>query len=302
MHRVKLYAPEGGLGLVVTGRDMPDLRLEVASGGRMLLRQPSRLVLLGKVHRWKYGVHVYRTGDYVSPLPPLRADHACQVTPPGSGAWFDRWAHQFASWLDDAETGPLHDGFWILRPRRLPPYCLRGDLTRDYPAAYLDWLGEGWNGVLPLRQVPDADAARVKAYRRQAREHVLPPILLWSVSGFDGYLLIDGHCRLAAALAEGIEPSVLVLAIGSDPEVDQGWLDHAAAHVDLLDRVNEQAVRGGADALRAADAFTRRFAEVCADLPEEGRARAWPLRGGVRAWERQAASVARGWLAIVREE
>ncbi|RZU75946.1 hypothetical protein EV384_4526 [Micromonospora kangleipakensis] len=301
MHRVNLYAADGGLGLVVTGRDMPGLRLEVASGGRLLLRQPSRLVLLGKVHRWNYGVHVYRTGGYVSPLPPLRADHARQVTPLGSAAWFDRWAHQFASWLDDADTGPLHNGFWFLRPRRLPPYCLRGDLTQDYPAAYLDWL-EGWNGVLPMRQLPDADAARVKAYRRQAREQVLPPILLWSVSGFDGYLLIDGHCRLAAALAEGIEPSVLVLAIGSDPEVDHEWLDHAAAHVELLDRVNEQAVRGRADALRAADALTRRFADVCADLPQEGRTRAWPVRGGVRAWEQQAAGVARGWLANVKEE
>lgn len=111
MHRVKLYAAEGGLGLVVTGRAMPDLRLEIASGGRMLLRQQG-LVLLGKVHRWNYGVHVYRTGDYVSPLPPLRADHARQVTPHGSAAWFDRWAYQLASWLDDADTGPLHSGYF----------------------------------------------------------------------------------------------------------------------------------------------------------------------------------------------
>lgn len=301
MHRVNLYAAEGGLELVVTGRTMPDLRLEVAPGGRLLLRQQSRLVLLGKVHGWNYGVHVYRTGDYVSPLPPLRAEHARRVTPPGSAAWFDRWAHQFASRLDDADTGPLHNGFWILHPRRLPPYCLRDDLTEDYPAAYLDWLGEGWNGVLPLRQLPDAGAARVKAYRRQAREQVLPPILLWSVSGFDGYLLIDGHCRLAAALAEGIEPSVLVLAIGSDSEIGHEWLDYAAAHVELMERVNEQAVRSRVDALRAADALTGRLADVCADLPHEGRTRAWPVRGGVRAWEQQAVSVAPGWLANVKE-
>ncbi|PWU45716.1 hypothetical protein DLE60_19320 [Micromonospora globispora] len=277
MHRVDLYAPDGGLGLVVTGRDMPHLRFEVASGRRLLLRQQGRVVLLGKVHRWSYGVHVYRTGGYRSPLPALRADHARQVTHPGTAAWFDRSAHQFASWLDDAEAGPLHNGFWILRPRTLPPYCLRGDLTEDHPAAYLDWFGEGWNGVLPLRQLPDAEAARVMAYRRQAREQVLPPILLWSVSGFDGYLLIDGHCRLAAALAEGIEPSVLVLAIGSDPETDQEGLDQAATgHIELMDRVNEQAVRQRHDARRAADALTRQFAAACAGLPGEGRTRAWP--------------------------
>ncbi|MGR6319994.1 hypothetical protein Q2K19_25905 [Micromonospora soli] len=300
MHRVNLYAAVGGLGLVVTGRTLPDLRLEVASGGRMLLRQQSRLVLLGKVQRSNYGVHVFRTGDYLSPLPPLRADHARQVTPPGGAAWFDRWAHQFASWLDDADAGPLHNGFWILRPRRLPSYCLRGDLTTDYPDSYLDWF-EGWNGVLPLRQLPDADAARVKAYRRQAREQVLPPILLWSVTGFDGYVLIDGHCRLAAALAEGIEPSVLVLAIGTDPEIGHDLLRQAAAHVEQLNRVNEQAARGRADALRAADALTRRFANACADLPQEGRTRAWPIRGGVRTWEQQAANVAHAWVAKLKE-
>ncbi|MEU1249179.1 hypothetical protein [Micromonospora arida] len=302
MHRVDLYAADGGLGLLVTGRSIPHLRLEVASGRRMLLRQQNRVVLLGNVHRWNYGVHVYRTGDYLSPLPAPRANHARQITQPGTAAWSNRWAHQFASWLDSADAGPLHNGFWILRPRRLPPYCLRDDLTEDYPTAYLDWLGEGWNGVLPLRQLPDADAARVKAYRRQAREHVLPPILLWSVSALDGYLLIDGHCRLAAALAEGIEPSVLVLAIGADSETDHEWLGQAAtAHVELIDRVNEQAARGRPDPRRTADALTRQFADVCADLPREARTRAWPVRGGVRAWEQQAATVAHGWLAEVKE-
>ncbi|NLU81089.1 hypothetical protein HCA58_22630 [Micromonospora sp. HNM0581] len=267
----------------------------------MLLRQPGRLVLLGKVHQWHYGVHVYRTADYLSPLPPLRADQARQIGPSDT-TWFGRWAHRFASWLDDTDAGPLHNGFWILRPRRLPPYCLRGDLVTNYPAAYLDWFGDGWNGVLPLRQLPDADDARVKAYRRQAREQVLPPILLWVVTGFDGYLLIDGHCRLAAALAEGIEPPVLGLAISSDPGGDSEWLNQVTTgHVELMDRLNEQAARGLADPSRAADALARRFADMCADLPEEGRTRAWPVTGGMRAWEQQAARVAPRWTANATE-
>lgn len=302
MRRVDLHAADGGLGLVVTDRGMPGLRLEVASGGRMVLRQQSRLVLLGRVQRWNYGVHVYRTGDYLSPLPPLPADQARRIAPAGTTIWFTRWAHEYTSWLDGTASGPLHNGLWLLRPRRLPPYCLRSDLVTDYPAAHLDWLGQGWNGVLPLRQLPATEAARVKAYRRQVREQVLPPILLWAVSGLDGYLLIDGHCRLAAALAEGVDPPVLVLAVGSDPEANIEWLSQAATrHADLLNRVGEQAARGRADALRAADALARRFADACADLPEEARTRAWPLRGGVPAWERQAASVVPGWSASIRE-
>ncbi|GIF62766.1 hypothetical protein Ais01nite_08010 [Asanoa ishikariensis] len=245
MRRIKLRDSESGLGLVVTGRATPGLRFEVASGGRLLLRQQNRLVLLGKVRGWNDGVDVQRTGDYVSPLPPLRADHARQITPSGDTAWFGRWAHQFASWLDDG-AGPLHDGSWILGPRKLPAYCLRGDLVTDYPDSYLDWW-DGWNGVLPLTQLPDADSARVKAFRRQAREGTLPPLLLWSVTAFDGYVLLDGRCRLVAALAEGIEPAVLVLA-------------HASA-----------------------------------DLREDRRTRAWPIRGGVPTWEMRAA--AQAWVA-----
>ncbi|MFG3704634.1 hypothetical protein ACGF7U_07835 [Micromonospora sp. NPDC047670] len=298
MRRTNLYTVDGALGLGVTGRRSPDLRLEVASGRRLLLRQRHRPVLFGRAHHGNHGMHVYRTGDYVSPLPPLRADDAGRTGPSGGAAWHDRWAHRFASWLYDADAGPLHDGRWALGPRRLPPYCLRGDLTRDYPAAYLDWLGVGWNGVLPLRRLPGADAARVKAYRRQARERVLPPILLWSVSAFDGYLLLDGHCRLVAALAEEVDPAVLVLSLVADPEVERN--DPTAAHAALTDRVIAQAARSGADPLRAAEALAHRFAKACAAQPEEGRTRAWPVRGGAPAWEQQVASAAGAWATTVR--
>ncbi|MGW4498747.1 hypothetical protein ACWENR_09025 [Micromonospora sp. NPDC004336] len=298
MRRTNLYTLDGALGLGVTGRRSPDLRPEVASGRRLLLRQRHRPVLFGRAHPGNHGMHVYRTGEYVSPLPPLRADDARRTGPCGGAPWHGRWAHRFASWLYDADTGPLHDGRWALGPRRLPPYCLRGDLVRDHPAAYLDWLGVGWNGVLPLRRLPDVDAARVKAYRRQARERVLPPILLWWVSAFDGYLLLDGHCRLVAALAEEVDPAVLALSLLADPEVVGDG--EVAAHVALADRVTAQAARSGADPLRAADALARRFAEACAAQPTEGRTRAWPVRGGAPAWERQAADATGGWATTVR--
>ncbi|MDX3235410.1 hypothetical protein PV392_06910 [Streptomyces sp. ME03-5709C] len=70
--------------------------------------------------------------------------------------------------------------------------------------------GELWE-ILPLRPMPGADDSRVKAYRKQAREGTLPPVLLWWVSGLDCHLILDGHARLAAAIAESVEPPLLQL-------------------------------------------------------------------------------------------
>ncbi|MGB8939405.1 MAG: hypothetical protein WCD21_04060 [Streptomyces sp.] len=44
--------------------------------------------------------------------------------------------------------------------------------------------------------MPRADDPRVKAYRKQARDGTLPPVLLWWVSGLDCHLVLDGHAGL----------------------------------------------------------------------------------------------------------
>ncbi|WP_412738000.1 ParB/Srx family N-terminal domain-containing protein [Krasilnikovia sp. MM14-A1259] len=214
----------------------PGLRFEVAAGNRMLLRQHDNIVLFARVLRNHFGVSVYRTSAYESPIPPIEAAMARRFTAekPSSSAWLDRWAHRYAGWLVDAEDGPLHCGIWLLGQRDLPEYCLTTDLVADFPAAHLDWMAQGWNGVLPLRKLPDRDAARVKAFRKQARDRVLPPLLLWSVSGLDGYLLLDGHHRLAAAKAEQIRPDVLLLArhTASDQAAEpkaRAWLHNGGA-------------------------------------------------------------------------
>lgn len=196
---------DDGLLLTVSDRPTPQLRLFASGGGRLLLRQGAAPVLLALVAADRSGVDVTRTGHYRSPIPPLRAAQARHLA-----GGVTRWAYRFAELLE-ATAGPLHDGSWLLRTRSLPPYVLRGDLVREYPAAALDWFGRGWNGAIPLRRLSEPDAPRVSAYRRQVTEGHLPPILLWWVSGLDGYPVLDGHNRLVAALAEQVDPPVLVL-------------------------------------------------------------------------------------------
>ncbi|GGN22012.1 hypothetical protein FHR83_002226 [Actinoplanes campanulatus] len=182
---------------------VPGMWWELAGTDRMLLRQQGQPVLFARVHPHRYRVRLHRTGGFRSPVPPVRADEARRITAAVS------WAHRFsAGW-------PRLPGV-----RNLPPYSLTTDLVLDWPGAELDWLGDGWNGVVPLRPLPTPDDGRVKAYRKLAGDGLLPPLLLWWASNLDGWLLIDGHSRLAAARAEGLPPVTLVLTRDEDARTE----------------------------------------------------------------------------------
>jgi hypothetical protein len=200
----------GGVRLTVTGRRVPELRMLVADGRRMLLRQGARDVLLARVDDDHYGVHVQGLPGYRSPVPPVPFAEARRL-----GGDPVRWAH----WFADRLTEPLHDGDWVLTERTLPQYVLGGDLVRE-PVSYLDWF-DGWQGAVPLRGLSDVDASRVKAYRKLGPE--LPPVLLWAQSGLDGYVVLDGHDRLVAALADGTSPRTLVLARAGESTRSVAW-------------------------------------------------------------------------------
>lgn len=268
----------------VTRPVLPALRLEVASGQRVLLRQRDEVVLLARGDLRNYGLRVFRTGRYESPLPALRADVVRREP---------SWLHRFEAWLRESEVGPLHAGAWTLKRRSLPAYSMSSDLVREHPSAYLDWFGDGWNGLLPLRELPPEDASRVKAYRKQAADGILPPLLLWWVTAFDGWLLLDGHSRLVAAHAEGVEPPVVELSLAMDPDEHAEVIRSATAqHEQTMASIEREVASGTSCAERAAERMQRAFA----DLVSEGfaaRTRGWLLRGGVPEWERIAA--VSGW-------
>ncbi|MFF5503375.1 hypothetical protein [Streptomyces roseolus] len=210
--------PWAGLTLEVRDdRPRPGLCVYSGPGRRLMLAQGSRPVLLAVVAEHLAGVDFRRADAYRSFVPPLRADAARALA--GDP---ERWAHRFARHLADAPDGPLHEGRWLLtsgqgllrwrHARETHAEYWRSMLVEGHPDGFLDWFlhSTSWE-VLPLRPMPDADDARVKAYRKQAAEGTLPPVLLWWVSGLDCHLVLDGHARLAAAIAESVEPPLLEL-------------------------------------------------------------------------------------------
>ncbi|MFF4518912.1 hypothetical protein [Streptomyces mirabilis] len=205
-----------GLSLDVQDRHQPGL-CAFTAGAQLLVSQMSQPVLLAVVDEQHEGVDFWRTDGYRSFVPPLRADAGRALA--GSP---ERWAHRFAQYLIDSPGSPLHEGRWLLSCESPLQRWRHADashaeywssmLVDGHPNGYIDWFlhAHSWE-VLSLRPMPDADDSRVKAYRRQAREGTLPPVLLWWVSGLDCHLILDGHARFAAAVAESVEPPLLQL-------------------------------------------------------------------------------------------
>ncbi|WMX44250.1 hypothetical protein RGF97_04410 [Streptomyces roseicoloratus] len=281
----------------------PGLRMESADGGRLVLVQGERPVLFARQRVTHHGVHYARTGTYVSPLAPVRAATArafADFAPPGSEAWTDRWAAHAREELCGAAEGPLHAGDWHLAPMTSDWFVeshWAKLLPHDTDRGHLTWFGYGdpdedARDLLPLRALSAPDAPRVKAYRRQYREGLLPPVVLWWISGLQSPVVLDGHDRLVAALAEGGRPTVLLLS----GAVDAG---HVAMWSELPLRAYEErmaALRPGPLAGVKASTVSRQLAAELLAVERAPRiTRAWPLAGGVAAWERATTEHVPGW-------
>ncbi|MBD0421607.1 hypothetical protein H0H10_21045 [Streptomyces sp. TRM S81-3] len=290
-----------GLSLDVQDRHQPGLCV-FSAGPRLLVSQQSRAVLLADVDERLAGVEFWRTGEYRSFVPPLRADVGRVLA--GSP---QRWAHRFAQYLVDSPDSPLHEGRWLLSCESpLQRRCRAGTshaeywgsmLVEGHPDGYIDWFfhAGSWE-VLPLRPMPGPGDSSVKAYRRQAREGTLPPVLLWWVSGLDCHLILDGHARLAAAIAESIEPPLLQLHRTVPRDDLAARIDDAVGfYEDELARfAGLRAVHGPAVPDGAATAGPQ-LVRLLHDLNTAAQLTwAWPLPGGEARWRRVAQEVTAG--------
>ncbi|MGH4031827.1 hypothetical protein ACQB60_23180 [Actinomycetota bacterium Odt1-20B] len=294
--------------LHVNGQDRPPaLRVEAAEGRRLVLRQGGTPVLFAVQRASHRGVHYARTDAYTSPVPSPRATtaRALREASPTQEDWYERWAHHTAQALRDAANGPLHAGSWQLTSG-MPPWSVDTHwddfLSYDPPRGHLTWFGYGdpdeeARDVLPLRTLSPTGSARVRAYRRQLHEGVLPPAVLWWISGLNTLVVLDGHDRITAALAEGARPDVLVLSRAS-PE---GWAEWAAgprvtAYEHRMRVLEQQRAAGDPLAAHRMSVESRRLATDLRDLTASPELTlAWPLDGGPRVWQQLASSHVPNW-------
>lgn len=267
----------------VGGLPEPSLRMWTAGGDRMLLTQAGRPVLLAQVGSDRCDVSYLRTGRYQSPVPPVTAAQARRRPPSRTSGW----AGHFRAALTSTATGPLRDGAWAIA--RAP-----GDFTRPGSVATaargeLDWFTMNLP-LLPLGPVPDPGEGRVKAYRKLARDGLLPPVLTWWVSGLQALVILDGLCRLAAARAQGTPATILALA-----EVDPARASDAARQAVGGYQARAHGIRNlqGDRAERAHAWLSQGLAGALQAAQASGITRAWPLPGGTARWQAIAENC--GW-------
>jgi hypothetical protein len=296
----------GGLAFEVDAPARPGLRVEVTAGRRMLLRQGARPLLFAQVTDHYYGVNFLRAEGFRSPVAPCRADRARALAELGPDETVARWAQIFAGELAATGEGPLHTGRWILAPHdagkrlgHLHPSERRLLLAGDH----INWFTTpSGHDIVPLRAPSALNTARVKAYRKQAREGILPPILLWWISGLCCHVLLDGHDRFAAALAEDREPSVLVLARQGDEEEKNASRDWALRHyAQAMAQAERQIEAGLSHPFTGFVAVNRQLGDALNGIERIwGRTQAWPVQGGADAWQHQADTTDPGWLSRLR--
>ncbi|MET9621586.1 hypothetical protein ABZZ37_12555 [Streptomyces sp. NPDC006464] len=282
------------LVLDVADRPRPGLRLRTA-GRRLILEQGGSPLLFAVADPYDQGVDFYRTAVPRPLLPPLRAAEARAYA-----GRPERWLHRVARLLAADPDGPLHDGCWVLTTvlERQRHWNRHDAGPADYwgervvggdPDGYVDWFlhSTDWE-LFPLRPLPAADDARVKAYRGQARAGILPPLLLWWVSGLDCYVVLDGHARLAAAVAEDVEPSVVVLRRTTPHgERARGEAEAAEAYEGELARHRALMARHGPGVPDGAESAGAALARRLEELRTGNRPTwAWPLPGGEHEWQR----------------
>lgn len=161
---------------------------------------------------------------------------------------------------------------------------------------HLTWFGYGdpvedARDLLPLRALSPPEAPRVKAYRRQYREGVLPPVFAWWISGLNSPVVLDGHDRLTAALAEGGRPQGLLLSRAADAARVARWAERPVLEYEK--RV--AALKGPLAPARIANESRMLAAQLRSLVHAYDLTRAWPFPGGVPGWDAAATAHVPGW-------
>jgi hypothetical protein len=221
-----------------------------ACDGRIRIDVGPTPCIWASVNPWDLGVWTLVSGQE-SPgvLPPIRSQaiHAIAASPQ-SEDWWRFWARDFASRLARSSRSPLHDGYWTLSPAQcaeglsaaLPEQTLmsmgyhrfiqRVESCLDVaPVAWQRWRLNGSGAALRLRDPSDTDSARIKTFRKLARQGVMPPLLFLYVSGLDMFVLLDGHDRLRALLLEYWAPAAKQLRPAAEQIPERHLMDHGPA-------------------------------------------------------------------------
>ncbi len=239
---------------------------------------------------------------------PITAEECRRVrnAHPDEPGWWTSWAFRFARSL--ADSGPIGPASWVLerseivhsddwRPhfeRNNTAFCLvefDGDTDTKSPSVDIEWGIGGTNALLPLRTCTDDDDGRLRAFRKLAREGILPPVLLWWHAGLQCSVVLDGHVRFEAFRSTGV-PIRAILLSATRPARDAEAVErHRVERAAQIDRhVADPVLKNHLLSRLYDEAASYRFVTEARVLP-----------GGVRRWESEVAQESPEYQAAVAE-
>ncbi|MCF6440418.1 hypothetical protein L1077_13355 [Pseudoalteromonas luteoviolacea] len=95
---------------------------------------------------------------------------------------------------------------------RLPPLYINKNTIFNKHSHWIDWESSNGSCELFTLRSTMTSKARIKWYTKCAQQGHLPPILVIYVRFFDAYIVLDGHCRLEAALKLNISPDIISIS------------------------------------------------------------------------------------------
>ena len=199
------------------------------------LKYENEILLWVRQHYTHYGVALIKNNEplHTTPIVSYIRSSEIEKRKDLTGVEkFKSWSKFFIQSLNRKDNHFFTEGKWLIAPfsgNAYNQFYWEYDATEEMNKSeidrsifdalnqdtfqYLSWFNTPHQAVeyIGLKHVDD-NVGRLKWWRKKAREGALPPILLYYVSGLDGYVVIDGHYRLRAAQLENILPDVLVLS------------------------------------------------------------------------------------------
>ena len=226
-----------GIRITVNNRSMhpSTFRIESCSKRFFTLKYENEILLWARQHYTHYGVALIKNNEPLYTMPIVSHIRSSEIEKRKDLVGvekFKSWSKFFIQSLNRKDNHFFTEGKWLIAPFSGNAYdqfywkyhaakemdkseidkCIFDALDQD-TFQYLSWFDTPHQavGYIGLKHVDDNDG-RLKWWRKKAREGTLPPILLYYISGLDGYVVIDGHYRLRAAQLENTLPDVLVLS------------------------------------------------------------------------------------------
>lgn len=228
-------------------------------------------------------------------LDPIRAEtmRECRAAP-GSLAWWQWWTKELVRQLFAATVTPLFPGEWVAFPlvsRGGQAFASSNDLQRmprtfELPelAAGHEWYEpRAYSRVVPIRSWSAADDARVKMWRKRAREGTAPPVLALYLDALERSLILDGHDRLQAAVLEKTPACVVALAPLRREKVARDEANRERVLKNLAVAIGDPRKKHRFDPRSLNETLIELFREEQLRIVQ----RTWPLAGGRARWSRE---------------